>query len=467
MNRIDASPTKSFFVEMLTRDIELEDSIMDLIDNCVDGVLRTIKNIQDSDQEKPYANFYANLTINENEFTIKDNCGGIPNDVAMNSAFRMGKVNYYEQDQDLATVGFYGIGMKRAVFKMGEDINITSTNSENTFCVNISEEWLRNSEWDLQMQELNTGLRSLGTHISVKKLHNNIKQHFENQSFINRLIHNLEKYYAFIINKGFSISVNNIDVKPYNTSLIIGDVNQETNIAPYIYKGKIKDVDVLLQVGIYRSIPNEDELSKEDRYNRSTSLSGWTIICNDRVVVYNDKSMKTGWGEHPVPSYHNQYIGIAGVVIMTSPTPNNLPLTTTKRGVDSSSEVYMIVKNYMRIGTKIFTDHTNRWKKQISDEKELISKLESKQIDKIASSIPIDKWKTSNNKKAIESEGTFFMPKLPRPSTINNVKSIRYSVNKFDFERLSMHMFNMPNYNASDLGSKLFYDAIQLLNEEE
>ena len=37
---VDSSPTKEFFVEMLTRDIDLTDAILDLLDNCLDGVLR-------------------------------------------------------------------------------------------------------------------------------------------------------------------------------------------------------------------------------------------------------------------------------------------------------------------------------------------------------------------------------------------------------------------------------------------
>ena len=37
---VDATPVKSFFVDMLTRDIELVDAILDLLDNCVDGILR-------------------------------------------------------------------------------------------------------------------------------------------------------------------------------------------------------------------------------------------------------------------------------------------------------------------------------------------------------------------------------------------------------------------------------------------
>ena len=38
---VSAAPVKSFFVYMLTRDIRLEDAILDLLDNCVDGILRS------------------------------------------------------------------------------------------------------------------------------------------------------------------------------------------------------------------------------------------------------------------------------------------------------------------------------------------------------------------------------------------------------------------------------------------
>lgn len=34
-------PTKEFFIDMLTRDIELNDAILDMLDNCLDGVVRT------------------------------------------------------------------------------------------------------------------------------------------------------------------------------------------------------------------------------------------------------------------------------------------------------------------------------------------------------------------------------------------------------------------------------------------
>ena len=38
--RILAEPTKSFFVEMFTKDIPLEQAVLDLVDNSIDGARR-------------------------------------------------------------------------------------------------------------------------------------------------------------------------------------------------------------------------------------------------------------------------------------------------------------------------------------------------------------------------------------------------------------------------------------------
>ena len=53
-----AFPAKHFFVEMLTRDIELQDAILDLLDNCVDGAMRQNKG-RKFNSKKPYAGYQA------------------------------------------------------------------------------------------------------------------------------------------------------------------------------------------------------------------------------------------------------------------------------------------------------------------------------------------------------------------------------------------------------------------------
>src|SRR5438874_13660935 len=96
---IYAGPTKRFFVSMLTRDIELKDAILDLLDNCVDGAMRSRRSAT-AGNENAYAGFYAKITVSQDGFEIKDNCGGIPRDIAENSAFVLGRPDM-SRDADL------------------------------------------------------------------------------------------------------------------------------------------------------------------------------------------------------------------------------------------------------------------------------------------------------------------------------------------------------------------------------
>ena len=117
-----AIPTKRFFVSMLTRDISLADAILDLVDNCLDGALR-VANGNNVD----YSQYFVKISLNDDYFSIEDNCGGIPRDIAKNYAFKMGREPDDERDSDNETIGMYGVGMKRAIFKMGRSCYCQST----------------------------------------------------------------------------------------------------------------------------------------------------------------------------------------------------------------------------------------------------------------------------------------------------------------------------------------------------
>jgi hypothetical protein len=125
-------PTKRFFVSMLTRDIELKYAILDLIDNCVDGATRQLKGKLKGD--KPYDGYAARLTLSAKSFDISDNCGGIPQ-AAIKDAFLLGRPKI---EQNIPTIGMYGIGMKRAIFKIGEEAAVESYAADGAFEVNYT-----------------------------------------------------------------------------------------------------------------------------------------------------------------------------------------------------------------------------------------------------------------------------------------------------------------------------------------
>ena len=123
--KADASPTKAFFVNMITRDITFEDSILDLIDNSVDGAWRAEHNQPLGLSDGPDLSRYTiSITATPKRFAIKDNCGGMTLHEAKNYAFSFGR---RPSDQRHAyRIGIYGIGMKRAAFKLGASIRISS-----------------------------------------------------------------------------------------------------------------------------------------------------------------------------------------------------------------------------------------------------------------------------------------------------------------------------------------------------
>src|SRR5712692_3843818 len=84
---IDASPVKDFFVSMLTRDLSLTDAILDLLDNCVDGIHRSHQVHSD---KQPYKGKKAEIKVDSSSFMIHDNCGGIPWSLH-DYAFKMGR----------------------------------------------------------------------------------------------------------------------------------------------------------------------------------------------------------------------------------------------------------------------------------------------------------------------------------------------------------------------------------------
>lgn len=194
---IECTPAKGFFVHMLTRDIDLDDAILDLIDNSIDGLTRLAK-----DDYKEYSKYKVNIVIKKDTFMIEDNCGGIPTSVAEKYAFRMGRPSDYPDGENIPTIGLYGIGMKRSVFKMGQNILITSKNKDKDFSVLIDDTWLKDdSNWDLKMSNASETLEKQGTKILVKHLHPGVSNLFDTNEFIRGLREKISVCYSFVLKK--------------------------------------------------------------------------------------------------------------------------------------------------------------------------------------------------------------------------------------------------------------------------
>lgn len=433
---IKASPTKRFFVEMLTRDIELDDAILDLLDNSLDGAVRTNAKVPPQDPAKPYAGYWAEITLDAEHFCIKDNCGGIPLDIAKEYAFRFGRKDK-ERDKELNTVGVYGIGMKRAIFKMGSDCWVRSHHADGSFGVHIDQNWISGDDkWDLEMDRSSTVPDLQGVILEITNLLPSIQNQFHPKKggFAEVIKKKIRLHYAYIIKKGFVVKVNGVKVDPSDfQTLIAKDPLNAKTITPYVYETETDGVKVKLIFGMYERFPSQGELDEYEEGKRNKDTAGWTVVCNDRVVVANDTSHLTGWGESGVPSYHSQFVMLSGLVEFISKDASLLPVTTTKRGVDLNSALYAEVKNIMRDALKHFTSFTNNWKTQTDERASMQTQTRAIDIRDAAQSVPESKWQEV--RKGLK--GKRFIPELPRPIEEKTHVKISFSRHKDEVQMVA------------------------------
>ena len=367
-----ARPAKSFFVEMITRDISLEDCIMDLIDNSIDAAWQKEGGRpMDLNDKVRLDRYEVKISLSAQSFSITDNCGGMTVNDAEDYAFHFGNSDL-TQSTDYS-IGVYGIGMKRAAFKLGKRIRIYSTfedesGATSAFAVPIDvRDWMRDSEnWDFEIHDAKPH-EEPGVDIYVSNLNTSVKNRFKTAAFLAKLRRTIARDYTFHLNRGLSISVNDEIIKGWNIELSYSKqfkpVRSRFNRIVYG-----SDVSVEILAGMANQPPSSIDPNEKDRRENTF---GWYIVCNGRVVLAADKSSVSGWGLTNCPRWHYQYSGFLGIVIFTCRDANVLPLTTTKRSIDESSGVFLEARRKMIRITRDWIDYTNR-RKQNKDEVEAL-----------------------------------------------------------------------------------------------
>ncbi len=314
---------------MLTRDISLIQAIADLADNCVDGARRL----------RPDGNFsdlWIRIEIDSKHFKISDNCGGISIDIAKHYAFRFGRPK--ESPDTIHSIGQFGVGMKRAFFKIGRKFEVNSITDKSRFRVlQDIEKWAAQKEsWDFHFNMVQESAQpkklDRGTTIEVTSLYKGVASEFKLENFKTRLQNSLSSAHQEAIRKGLNISLNGEPLQAPVAKLL-----SSNEIVParksLIYGKAPEKVSVILYCGLSESNPSQ---------------AGWSVFCNGRLVLEADKSRLTGWGDGN-PVYHNEYARFRGYVFFDSDMSYLLPWTTTKSSVNTESEYFQATRNELKV----------------------------------------------------------------------------------------------------------------------
>jgi hypothetical protein len=344
--------------------------------------------------------------------------------------------------------------MKRALFKMGKEFSVFTRIPKLSVEFRIEEDWLSHEDsWKVRLRKVTNRLDSNGTKIVISHLRETIQKTFgeDKHSFEAELREKIETRYSFISAKGFVVKINGKAISPHQTKFAFGEGEKDI-VQPYIFSTQEDGMSVFVAVGFTAPLPDEEDPKYPPKH------SGWTVICNDRAVLYCDKTIQTGWGWGGIPVHHPQYNAIAGIVEFHSDDPTKLPTTTTKNGIDMGSELYVRVLDKMREGVRPFITYTNKWKGDLESGKRFIKDVDLRDFQEVKRSVP--SLGMTRVHKPITGEQ--YRPNLPMPSKANiDEDKISFRRKKSEVRVVSKYLFDTESEKPNKVGERCFVEMLR------
>ncbi len=343
-------PTKELFIDMLTRDIGLIPAIVNLVDNCADGARQL-------EGDGSYKGLWARVEISPDGFRISDNCGGISIDTARKYAFRFGRPPGSPTVSH--SIGQFGVGMKRAIFKLGTAFRVESATANNRFAVNVDiKQWARDPKWEFQFSNVQERVRNArddqGTTVEVAPLHEDVAEAFSLETTVTELKNELQVRLGTPISRGLAVTLNQVPVNAEPLQFL-----SDSRLAPAYKKLRFpKDGAKTVTVKLYCGLGQSEE----------PEAAGWHVFCNGRLILEGDKTKVTGWGDKSgdvrIPGFHGQFNHLRGYAYFDCDDASRLPWNTTKTGVNTDSLIFRAVRLEMMNLMRPVVDFLNKLKEE-------------------------------------------------------------------------------------------------------
>lgn len=430
--------TKSFVIDIITRDLNILDAILELVDNSLDRAveLYQIDVTRGLTQEYSYSAQHPELTegltvsiaISNDALSIEDNCGGITRTDVENEIFVFGNP---KEETHYTGLSAFGIGMKRAFFKLGRMVVMRTRHKGEESAVSWDiDNWVglgdEEQSWRVPLAGPETigvsyQYQSDGTVIRVSRLNSVVQSRLMQPEFIVALKERLQTSYALFLKSGFKLFLNGEQLTHTLPSFFTSDELNYTSKAL-----KVDDVDIQIVLGIS---PLKDRVPR-----------GWYIFCNGRMVLQADKTETSGWGA-PLPAFHPKWNHFLGFVSFTSSNVKALPWSSTKWGIDRDSRVYAFTLEEMRVQALPVLNLLDRWKDATDDEEPAIALS-----DLLKGGIERPIFASAEHDQVFE-----YKPNKPKPDIVR----VTFKKERTLVEKVKEALGN-PNMPNSSMGERVF-----------
>jgi hypothetical protein len=337
LKNIEAVPSKRLYLSIIA-DYDLKLGLCELIDNAIDNWTHN--------ERKQNVKVSIELDYERQIIQVTDNSGGIK-ESEIDLIVSPGQTR---SNPGVEAIGYFGVGSKRAVFAMAQEIKIrTRFKAEATLLIELNDSWIAEEGWGIDVYEVDK-IPEGSTSIELTRLRKPIKQE-EEQLLLNQLG---AIYAKFLKLGGFELEINETPI----TAIEFESWSYPPGFGPKLWEGTVdfKDkgkIEVDILGGLTRSgDPSGDEY-------------GVYIYCNDRLVLRASKAPEVGWRIPGIGNPHPSK-GLARVLVyLTGPT-QLMPWNSSKSQIDFKHKTFTeiadhiakILKHYGTLSKKFSSE---RW----------------------------------------------------------------------------------------------------------
>jgi len=337
---IDATPEKRIFLSIIS-EYDLRRSMCELIDNAMDLWAKT---------KRADLVVKIEIDLSQQTISIEDNAGGIE-ESRLDHIVSPGKTSNDIRDD---VIGFFGVGSKRAVVALAQDIAIHSRfEHERAFAVHLDEHWISDDpDWHLPYAESRLQIAPYSTVIRLSRLRSNVSE-----DDIQRLKVYFGETYAKFIERGASIVVNDETIKA------IGFDDQwryPPNLFPTQFSSSLQLEDRVVQVEIVSGLI--------DHPGDPDNSYGVFVYCNGRLIARGLTDFSVGFSAGQVGNPHYN-ISLVRTIVRLRGQSQDMPWDSSKSGIDQRHPVYKAIRQSVIDATKRYAQVSRslqgRWDSEV------------------------------------------------------------------------------------------------------
>jgi len=332
IDKVSAIPSKRIFHSIIA-DYDLNRSICELVDNGLDVWVRGKK--------AKAINIDIRLDVTQQTITVEDNAGGLPK-TDLRYIVGPGETGTNPTDE---TIGIFGVGTKRAVVALAQDVKITTRfPKEKTHQIDFDDNWLNDENWDLPVYEVDP-IDEGKTVVELQKLRSPI----DDERIAHLKDHLRATYGRFLVDRSVTIRVNGEKLTP----TFFENWAYPPGYSPQRYKGTIKTEDG-------RDVRVEAIAGLTSESSPGAGEYGVYFYCNDRLIGRALKTFEVGFTRGLAGLPHPK-VSLTRVLVFLNGDARSMPWNSSKSDISTKHEVFLALHDWLVQVVKDYASLSRIW----------------------------------------------------------------------------------------------------------